>query len=563
MNQPTPTSAARLARAVLQASVMPKTTSKTRRAPAKRKKSQGVTTKLSRYQQKRDFEQTPEPSGRAGVKANKAGLSFVVQKHAASHLHYDFRLELDGVLLSWAVPKGPSVKPGLRRLAMRVEDHPLDYADFEGIIPEGQYGGGTVIVWDHGTWEPEEEPHRSLEKGRLTFDLHGEKLHGRFHLVRTKPTARGGREQWLLFKGKGEGASDELDIAEERAESVISGRTIEQVREDPERVWQSNRAEKTAPKNKKKPPVASKAPALDTLQLVKQLPVKVALTNLDKVLYPESKLRKADVIAYYAAVCERMLPHVRGRPLTLVRCPNGAGAKCFFQKHASDSTPDVIERVPIEENHERAEYMAIRDLDGLIALAQMGVLEVHTWGCHKPAVEKPDKLVIDIDPDQSVPWERVVEAAFELRERLEGIGLTSFVQTTGGKGLHVVAPLQPRLSWDEHKQLAFALAEDMARAQPKRYLTNMKKSLRKGRIFLDYLRNGRGATAVAPYSTRARTHATVAAPITWDELEGGAKPADFTLRSMIERTLPNARDPWSGYDDVKQSIARTALRKLG
>jgi bifunctional non-homologous end joining protein LigD len=542
---------------------MPKTTSKARRAPAKRKKSQGVATKLSRYQQKRNFERTPEPSGGARAKPERAGLSFVVQKHAASHLHYDFRLELDGVLLSWAVPKGPSVKPGLRRLAMRVEDHPLDYADFEGIIPQGQYGGGTVIVWDHGTWEPEEEPHRSLEKGRLTFELHGQKLQGRFHLVRTKPTGRGSREQWLLFKGKGEGASDDLDIAEERAESVISGRTIEQVREEPERVWQSNRAQQTTLKKKTiKPAIPAKAPALDTLQLVQKLPVKVALTNLDKVLYPEPKLRKADVIAYYAAVCERMLPHVRGRPLTLLRCPNGAGAKCFFQKHAGDSTPDVIERVPIAENSERAQYMAIRDLDGLIALAQMGVLEVHTWGCHKPAVEKPDKLVIDIDPDESVPWDQVIEAAVDLRESLESIGLTSFVQTTGGKGLHVVAPLQPRLTWDEHKQLAFALAEDRARANPKRYLTNMKKSLRKGRIFLDSLRNGRGATAVAPYSTRARAHATVAAPVTWDELEAGAKPADFTLRSMIERTLPKTRDPWSGYDELRQSIARAALRKL-
>ncbi|HEX4353234.1 MAG TPA: non-homologous end-joining DNA ligase, partial [Polyangiales bacterium] len=200
---------------------------------------------------------------------------------------------------------------------------------------------------------------------------------------------------------------------------------------------------------------------------------------------------------------------------------------------------------------------------GLVALAQMGVLEIHTWGCHIDQVEQPDKLVFDIDPAEDVSWDAIVEAAIELRERLSDVGLKSFVQTTGGKGLHVVAPIARTLTWDQHKAFSYALAERMAAENPARYLTNMRKSLRKGKIFLDYLRNGRGATAIAPYSTRNREGATVAAPLTWDELVEGVKPSDFTLHRMIDRISELDADPWKDYARLKQTLKPVALRSLG
>ncbi|MET0385561.1 MAG: DNA polymerase ligase N-terminal domain-containing protein, partial [Polyangiales bacterium] len=220
----------------------------------RRKRISQVSSKLAPYHAKRDFALTPEPSGRKKAAKPAQGLQFVVQKHAARNLHYDFRLELAGVLLSWSVPKGPSLKPGERRLAMRTEDHPLDYADFEGIIPKGEYGGGTVIVWDRGEWLPEDDAEKGMKSGRLTFELKGAKLQGRFHLVRTRVEPSSKREQWLLFKGKGEGANDSFDIDRDQTESVLSGRTLEQVADEPDRVWHSNRepkAEKTKTKTKK------------------------------------------------------------------------------------------------------------------------------------------------------------------------------------------------------------------------------------------------------------------------------------------------------------------------
>jgi bifunctional non-homologous end joining protein LigD len=529
-----------------------------------------ITTRLKAYTRKRDFERTPEPTGVHASPRRETARQFVVQKHAASHLHYDFRLELDGVLLSWSVPKGPSLKAGLRRLAVRTEDHPLDYAGFEGVIPKGEYGGGTVIVWDRGTWIPvgnttrgdaaRGDAARDLAAGRLSFELHGEKLRGRFHLVRTRNGDK--HESWLLIKGRDDDASDTIDIAAERPRSAISGRTLEQVAEVPSRVWHAKR-------NHPAPPAPAHAPKThpatqDTLALVKRLPMPFALSHLDKVLYPSDGLRKADIIAYYVAVASFMLPHVKNRPLTLLRVPNGVGTKGFFQKHANDSVPDAVLRVPIEEEKSKREiYMAVKDVAGLVALVQLGVLEVHIWGCHAAHVESPDRLVFDIDPAEDVAWDRCVEAAMELRERLIDVGLKSFVQTTGGKGLHVVAPLSRPLSWEQHKAFSRALCERMAEEQPARYLTNMRKSLRKGKIFLDYLRNARGATAIAPYSTRARETATVAAPLTWDELAEGVKPNDFNVRSMVERISEIEEDPWKDYAGLKQSISAAALRSLG
>jgi bifunctional non-homologous end joining protein LigD len=514
--------------------------------------------KLEAYRKKRRFDRTPEPKGAAGRRAKAAELHFVVQKHAARRLHYDFRLELDGVLLSWAVPRGPSLSPSERRLAVRTEDHPLDYADFEGVIPEGEYGGGTVLVWDRGTWTPEGDAREQLLEGRLTFTLHGDKLRGRWHLVRTR--LAGGKENWLLFKGRDAAASDEEDALSE--ESVLSGRELDEVREAPERVWHSDRE----PNPKRARPAKKRAvpKSADVVALVRQLPLDFPLTNLDKVLYPEQGIRKADLIAYYAAVSAAILPHVVGRPLTLVRCPDGHEKQCFFQKHAKD-TPDAIDRVPIrEESGAESTYMAIHDAAGLYATAQLGALELHTWGCHVDAVEKPDQLVFDVDPDVGLHFSHVIVAARELKERLAALGLESFVKTTGGKGLHVVAPVARRHDWETHKAFARGVVEQMRADAPAKYTLNARKAERKGRIFLDYLRNGRGATAVAAFSPRARAGAPVATPISWGELGRSLDPAAFTVFSVVARLSRQREDPWAAYEEcARQPLTRAAQKKVG
>jgi bifunctional non-homologous end joining protein LigD len=506
--------------------------------------------KLAKYRAMRDFTKTPEPSG--AKPAGRTGNSFVIQKHAARRLHYDFRLELDGVLLSWSVPKGPSLSPSERRLAVRTEDHPLDYADFEGIIPPGQYGGGTVVVWDRGTWEPETEPREMLAKGRLSFTLHGEKLHGRWHLIRTKGGDR--NENWLLFKSRDEAADEKLDVTLAEPASVVTGRTIEEVAEAKDRVWQSNRAARSA--------IAKRAQSVE--QLVAKLPLGFKLTNLDKVLYPEQNITKGQLIAYLAVVADWLLPHVAHRPLTIVRCPEGRAKPCFFQKHVLAGSPPSIHKVPIEEvKGEIVEYMEVHDMPGLLALAQLGTLEIHTWGSHADKPEKPDLMVFDLDPGPGVQWDRVALAALELRRRLNELGLASFVKTTGGKGLHVVAPFERRMSWDELKAFTKAVVEQMERAEPTAYTTVMTKSRRTGKIFLDYLRNGRNATFIAPYSPRARENAPVAVPITWEELARGVDPLAFTTATVPRRLASLREDPWRGINDLEQRITAATWRAVG
>lgn len=492
---------------------------------------------LETYHEKRDFDRTPEPLGQV---VGSAGSSFVIQKHAARRLHYDFRLELDGVLLSWAVPKGPSLDPGTRRLAMRTEDHPLDYAEFEGIIPKGEYGGGTVIVWDRGRWSPLGDPHEGMRRGRLTFELDGEKLHGVWHLVKT-----GGEDKsWLLIKSSRDDAADrQHEIVEEAPASVISGRTLEQVEEAPERVWHSNRGD-SEHEGEWTPPGR--------------------LTNPNKVLWPDQGLTKLQLARYYADVADLMLPHVSGRPLTLVRCPNGHEKGCFYQKNAHPPLPAGVHPVEIPEGAGgKGLYTYVDSLEGLVGLVQMGVLEVHVWGSRRDRLERPDQIVFDLDPDPEVPWSAVVDATFAVRDRLTDLGLQSFLKTTGGKGLHVVVPLVRRSDWEEVKEFSLAVVESMREEHPDRYVTTLSKAKRKGRIFLDYLRNGRGATAVCVYSTRRKAKAPVSAPVAWGELGPRLRPDQFTVENLPRRLREQTRDPWEEFFDLKQSITKKMRRHLG
>jgi bifunctional non-homologous end joining protein LigD len=289
----------------------------------------------------------------------------------------------------------------------------------------------------------------------------------------------------------------------------------------------------------------------------------IALSKPERVLWPDAGLTKLDLARYYAAVYDWMRPHVADRPLTLVRCPEGISAPCFYQKHADDTFHPAIGRVPVEEGGETRPYTYVRDLASLVAFAQMGVLELHVWGARRDRIERPDRVVIDLDPATDVPWSRVVHAAFEIRERLLDVGLESWVKTTGGKGLHVVVPIARRSTWDEVKAFSRALCEDVAAHHPGWYVLTSTLAKRKGRIFLDYLRNGRGSTSICAYGVRARPGGTVSVPLRWDELTPATDPGKLTIATVPRRLALLKSDPWAGMDATKQTLTRTVLKTLG
>jgi bifunctional non-homologous end joining protein LigD len=815
---------------------------------------------LAKYRQKRDFGRTAEPPG-APTRARgkklprpEPGLSFVVQKHDARNLHYDFRLELDGALLSWAVPKGPSLDPSVKRLAMEVEPHPLEYGEFEGTIPKGEYGGGTVMVWDRGTWKPEGDPRQALSKGHLAFSLHGRKLRGAWHLVRTKRAADGQRagqegKGWLLFKSRDAEARAGDTLLDDEPTSALTGRSLGQIQRGEPGVTEHAGKPARLPQ-KLEPALATlvdSAPAgegwvheikLDGYRILARLdqgkvqlltrnghdwterlgwlkqalqalkvqtafidgelvalddkgvsnfqqlqntlsgktgdglvyyafdlvhldgedltalplverkarlrqllerdtkelgenvrfsahivgsgvdffasacklglegtiakradspyrggrgrdwlkvkctrrqefavvgytepagtrshlgalllavaekgklryagrvgtgfseaslkelhhklePLSIAkpalvnpptgadargvhwvepklvaevgfsemtgegmlrhprfyglredkaghdaklekptrieagptrgypLTNPDKVLYPELSITKQELLEYYGLVAERMLPHVANRPLTLVRCPDGRHKSCFFQKHPGAGAPPGLRSIDIREKEGKAPYSVIDDADGLFGLVQLGALEIHTWGSRADNFEHPDILVFDLDPDPSVEYEAVIKAAQTLRKVFEQAKLETFVKTTGGKGLHVCVPVAPDLDWDQAKDFTGRLAEAMAKSSPELYVATVSKAKRKGKIFIDYLRNGRGATFIAPYSTRARENAPLAVPLEWDELSPRLPPDHFTLRNVAKRLTRLRADPFERLTHIKQHL---------
>lgn len=303
----------------------------------------------------------------------------------------------------------------------------------------------------------------------------------------------------------------------------------------------------------------------DTLEAA-NLPAKVAgvaITSPDKVMYPESSVTKLDVIRHYERAAEWMLPYVSDRPLTLVRCPGGI-ADCFYQKHIEGTVPRAIGRVQIrEDGSAEGEYAYVDTAAGLVALAQLGVLEIHTWGSKRTDLDRPDRFTIDLDPDPAVGWVRVVEAALELRGFLGELGLVSFLKTTGGKGLHVVVPVEPELGWGEVKEFSRAVSAAVAADWPGRYTLNMSREKRRGRILIDYLRNGRGATAIEAWSTRARPGAPVAVPVRWEELAEGIKPDGFNVRNVPARLDTLRSDPWEEYASLRQRITAGMCRKLG
>jgi bifunctional non-homologous end joining protein LigD len=823
---------------------------------------------LKEYSGKRDFTRTPEPAGSA---SKGDGREFVVQKHAARRLHYDLRLELDGVLKSWAVTKGPSLTVGEKRLAVRTEDHPIEYLNFEGNIPKGEYGAGSMIVWDRGRWEPEGDPQKGLAKGHLAFTLDGSRLKGRWHLVRMRPRFGEKTEPWLLIKSDdafARGAGDR-EITDEVTTSQFSGRTNEELAAAGE-VRKDHAAGANVAKARKaflpiisklsgartgllpvflepslalpceKPPSGpkwiheikhdgyrmqaridgrkirlltrkkldwterflsiadalralglgsalidgeivvedasgissfndlqadlktgrldrfryfvfdilycegfdlTKATLMDRKGLLQQLlailplgsPIRfsehldvdgptmlehacrfglegivskradlphrpgrgdhwlkskclerqefiilgyitstaasrsvgslalgyydkqnlvyagrvgtgwsqqqarslrdqletisaikpsfakplpagtekdvrwvkprlvceieyrgwtgdrllraaafkglrddksadeivleappkrprpvtapdretIRLTHPERILWEDAGITKQGLADFYASIADWVLPHVAGRPLSLMRCPLGTAAKCFFAKHPWQGLDKSVRGV---DTGDKEPMLAIDDVTGLISLVQAGVVEIHPWGSTIDQLEQPDRLVFDLDPGEGVPWEAVIDAARDVRDRLAAFGLQSFVKTSGGKGLHIVAPIQPEAGWDEVKMFTKAVAETMAKDRPNRYVATIAKRARSARIFVDYLRNDRGATAVAAYSTRALPRASVSIPLNWEELSPGLRSDHFTLGNVLHRLTSLKRDPWQGFFNIRQRL---------
>jgi bifunctional non-homologous end joining protein LigD len=502
---------------------------------------------LQVYRKKRDFSVTPEPRGR---RSRAEGHRYVIQKHAARRLHYDLRLELDGVMKSWAVTRGPSLDPGEKRLAIHVEDHPIDYNNFEGTIPEG-YGAGTVMIWDRGRWHPDGDPHEGLRKGRLTFTLDGEKLKGGWHLVRMRKRANERQEPWLLIKADDEAArhAREEDVLEEKPLSVVTGRSLPEIAKGgaPAKAAGVATAKRTsAPKAKQRPKAS--APSQKPRRTGT---TDAGLTHPDRVYWVDVGITKQDLADYYGKVWDLMAPQVVGRPLALVRCPEGTKGQCFFQKHASAGLTAKNLRTVIDRNGRQ--IIAVEDLAGMLSLVQAGVLEVHVRGALIDQLDVCDRIVFDLDPGEGVPWPQIVAAAREVRERLDALKLESFVKLSGGKGLHVVLPVEGT-DWDSAKAFARAIALAMTADDPKRYIAKITKSLRKGKILIDYLRNSLEQTSVAAYSTRAREGAPVSVPVTWQELGRTTSGHQYMVLNLMKRLAGLKQDPWKDIGRVRQRL---------
>jgi bifunctional non-homologous end joining protein LigD len=287
----------------------------------------------------------------------------------------------------------------------------------------------------------------------------------------------------------------------------------------------------------------------------------IKLTHPDRILYPDQGVTKRELAHYYEAVADWILPHIEGRPLTLVRCPEGYKKQCFIQRHAKDSLDAAIHSMRVKERGTIVSYLWVDSLPGLIALAQMGVLELHSWGSRRERIDRPDRLIFDLDPDPSVSWAAVKEAAELLRSRLSELDLGAFVKTTGGKGLHVVVPVAPKQDWNFAKEFCKSVAQSIVRENPGRYTATMSKSKRKEKIFIDYLRNARAASAVSAYSTRARSGAPVSVPLRWEELREDIR-SNFTIKNVPLRLARLRKDPWDDYESARATITRNMLKRL-
>jgi bifunctional non-homologous end joining protein LigD len=526
----------------------------------------GQRERLSTYRAKRDFAATPEP---AGEEQGPGSGRFVVQRHRARRLHYDLRLEVDGVLVSWAVPKGPTLDPKVRQLAVHVEDHPVEYLDFEGVIPRGEYGGGDVIVWDRGTWQPSDtdDPAAAIEAGELHFDLHGEKLAGRFVLVRTGKD-RSGKEQWLLLHKNDEHAVPGWD-PEDHPRSVKSGRTNDEVAAAPDTLWHSDRpaAEAAVPVRRPvpswDPPTPDELAALDALGREGRWEVQgreLRLTNLDKVLFREREreghVMKRDFVRYHAQIAPWMLPYLYDRPVNLHRYPDGVDRPGFWQKEVPPHAPEWLTRWRNEEADpgETACYAVVDSVPALVWMANLAAVELNPWTSRLPDVHQPTWALIDIDPGPRTTFEDVLVLARLYRTALEHLGVVAAPKVTGRRGLQIWVPVAEGYTFADTRGWVEKVSRAIGRTVPDLISWEWQKDRRGGLARLDYTQNAINKTLIAPFSTRPAPGAPVSVPIRWEDLDDPELRSDrWTVRTVLGR-VQEVGDPLAPLIGMQQRL---------
>jgi bifunctional non-homologous end joining protein LigD len=473
---------------------------------------------LHEYQTRRNFRKTPEPKGEP--MRSRSRPMFVVQEHHASRLHFDFRLEAAGVLKSWAVPRGPSLDPRVKRLAVRTEDHPLAYGNFQGTIPAGEYGAGEVILWDRGTYENllAQKPQpmsvdEALEVGRLEFLLHGRKLRGRFALIRLKPSAAR-KESWLLIKMKDEYARTDDDS------------------ETPPPARHTSKKSDGAP------------------------PSEVVLTHPDKVLFPDDGITKRDIFAYYDRIAPHLLPFLKDRPIALERLPDGLGKTRFWQKNLPDSYPDWIPRVEIPtQKGKPVRYPVVNDRETLLYFVNQGTLTFHPWLSRVQDLDRPDFVLFDLDPDDS-SFAETMAVAKQLHKVLQEMGQTAFVKTSGKRGLHVLVPWAEDGDFDAARAWAADVADRVIEDMPEVATREIRKAKRGRKVYIDIMQNTRGHHVVPPYVVRAAPGAPVSVPLRWSELKHGLTPTKYTIHTIFRRLSHQKHAPFEPWQSARAERKR-------
>lgn len=528
------------------------TTRFTRRMVARRSRS-AEPDPLATYRDKRDFDRTAEPAGATPAASAGPLARFVVQRHRASRLHYDFRLEIGGVLVSWAVPKGPTLDPGVRRAAFAVEDHPLEYIDFEGVIPSAEYGGGDVIVWDAGTWQPHEapDPARALADGELHLDLAGRKLRGRFVLVRTR-TAASGKQEWLLLHKHDEHAVGGWN-PEDHPASVLSGRTNDEVKADPDRLWRSDQPATRAAVSLKPaagvPADPDALAALDTLASSDRWSIfgrELRVTDLDRVLSPAGPgvdaVTKRDLLRYAAQIAPVALPYLRARAVNLYRFPNGIGGKGYWQRQLPARAPDWLPRRQDKSagSVSGRTQLVVDEPAALVWAANLGAVQWHASAAPIDAPDRPSYALIDLELDGTTGWDDLLALARLHCSAFDHLGLRAHPLLTGSRGLQLWIPVAAGPSFDDIRAWTDELSRTVAAAAPD-LVGGKKPGSRRARTS-----NAAGLAPIAPYSPQAAAGAPVSAPVGWDELDDpGLSPDGFMIGEILAR-LAAKGDLFSG-----------------
>lgn len=448
---------------------------------------------LDKYNKKRNFDKTTEPVGKI-INKNSKKLKFVIQHHIARKDHYDLRLEYNGVYISFAVPKGLSFDPKDKRLAIKVEDHPLSYGNFEGVIPKGEYGAGTVMLFDKGYWYPDKEP--DFLNGPIKFLLKGKRMVGRWSLIKFKD------ENWLIIKEKDEYVKNK-DISSYKT-SVKTGRTMNEIKNN---------------KNK----------------------IDIILTNKEKLIF--KNVTKEEIFKYYKKIFKRMYPFLSNRLISTVRSPHGMNGEKFFMKHLNNKNKGISKKNIKDKFNNKKDYYYIKNINGLLSEVQMNSYEFHIWNSQVDSIKKPDILVFDLDPDINVSLKKIRDCAKNLKNILDNLNLKSYVKTSGGKGYHIYVPINIS-NYKKCDEIASDIVDILINENPDKYTKNIRKDQRKNKIFIDYFRNKFGSTSVCPYSLRLKDNATISCPIYWREIDK-IKPDEITIKNIDKRL--KKRDPWANF----------------